>query len=230
MAPASLTLVIPTLNAEAGLALLLPELARHLPEAALLIADGGSTDATAALAGQSGASVITTATGRGTQLRAAIAACKTPWLLVLHADSRIGADLPAAIEAHIRKYPEQAGYGHLRFDSRHPAAAFIACMANLRARLFGLPYGDQGLLISRSLYEQAGGYPDWPLMEDVALVRKLGRRRLRPLAATVTTSASRYERDGYLPRSLRNLGCLLAYFRGVPVAEIARRYAAGGKA
>jgi hypothetical protein len=100
-------------------------------------------------------------------------------------------------------------------------------MAAWRARRLGLPYGDQGLLIGRAFLESLGGYPPLPLMEDVALVRRIGRRRLDALAADAVTSAARYRREGYVARPLRNLFCLGLYFAGVPPAAIRRLYGRG---
>jgi hypothetical protein len=94
----------------------------------------------------------------------------------------------------------------------------------LRCVLLGLPYGDQGLLISRRLYEEVGGYRPLPLMEDVDLVRRL-RGRLRPLAARALTSAERYRRDGYLGRSVRNAVLLARYFAGADPERLAKAYA-----
>ncbi|HYU13525.1 MAG TPA: glycosyl transferase family 2, partial [Stellaceae bacterium] len=93
-----------------------------------------------------------------------------------------------------------------------------------RCRVLALPYGDQGLLISRQLYDAVGGFAAIPLMEDVDLVRRLGRRRLAPIGATAVSSARRYRSGGYLRRPLRNLLCLSLYFAGVPPQRIARLY------
>jgi hypothetical protein len=97
-------------------------------------------------------------------------------------------------------------------------------MVAWRCRALALPYGDQGLLIARSLYDAVGGFAAIPLMEDVDLVRRLGRRRLAPIAATAVASAHRYRSAGYLRRPLRNLFCLSLYFAGVPPRRIARLY------
>lgn len=93
-----------------------------------------------------------------------------------------------------------------------------------RCRVLALPYGDQGLLISRGFYEELGGYRAVPLMEDVDLVRRIGRRRLRALPARAVTSAEKYRRDGYLIRPLRNLLCLGLYSVGVPPRYIESIY------
>ncbi|MBN9259863.1 MAG: glycosyl transferase family 2, partial [Hyphomicrobium sp.] len=94
----------------------------------------------------------------------------------------------------------------------------------LRCALFRLPYGDQGLLIPRQLYQQVGGYNRLPLMEDVDLVRRIGRRRMTLLRTRAVTSAARYQQDGYVRRSARNLSCLALYFLRVPTRIIARLY------
>ncbi len=94
-----------------------------------------------------------------------------------------------------------------------------------RCRRLALPYGDQGLLLPRALLDAVGGVRPLPLMEDLDLVRRLGRRRLSALDADAVTSAARWERDGWLRRSARNLLCLGLFFAGVPPRLIARVYA-----
>ena len=100
----------------------------------------------------------------------------------------------------------------------------MAGWANLRSRWFGLPYGDQGLLIHRSLYRTVGGYPEQPLMEDVAIARSLGRARLTGLNAVARTGADRYLRDGWLRRGARNLWTLARYFLGASPEALAKAY------
>ena len=90
--------------------------------------------------------------------------------------------------------------------------------------MFALPYGDQGLLIHRDLLRAAGGIRPLPLMEDVDLVRRLGRHRLVRLDAAAVTSAAKWQRDGWTRRSARNLLCLALWFLGVPAHCIARLY------
>ena len=97
-------------------------------------------------------------------------------------------------------------------------------LVRLRNSLFGLPYGDQGLLVSKHLYQSIGGYQNYPLMEDVDIVRRLGRRALIPIGSRATTSAIRFQQDGYWSRATRNLACLGLFYFGVPVDTIARVY------
>ncbi|KRS12779.1 glycosyl transferase [Roseovarius atlanticus] len=222
---AKLSVVMPTLNAEAGLARALPALAEGL-EAGLIrelvISDGGSDDATARIAEAAGAVLVTGAASRGGQLRRGVGVARGEWLLVVHADTALPQGWPEVVKAHIASGQGAAAF-RLSFDARGLAPVIVAGWANLRSKVFGLPYGDQGLLLSRSDYDAAGGYPDIPLMEDVALARALGRR-VALLPATVTTSAERYRRDGWLRRGGRNLWLLLRYLGGVRPEELARRY------
>lgn len=118
----------------------------------------------------------------------------------------------------------KAGYFRLRFDTSASQARRVERLATLRCRLLGLPYGDQGLLISRALYEYLDGFKPLPLMEDVELVRRIGSKNLVPLDTEALTSAARYERDGWLRRPLRNLCCLSLYFLGVSPGTLQRLY------
>ena len=108
-----------------------------------------------------------------------------------------------------------AGYFRFALDDPARAARLVERVVRLRGRLLGLPYGDQGLLIGRTFYDKLGGYKRLPLMEDVDIVRRIGRNRPRPIAATAVTSAAKYRRDGYLLRPIRNLFLLGLYTAGV---------------
>jgi hypothetical protein len=119
---------------------------------------------------------------------------------------------------------DKAGYFALALDDPAPAARHLERLVVWRCRALALPYGDQGLLIHRDLYDAIGGYAAIPLMEDVEFARRLGRARLTPLDATMLSSARRYRSGGYLRRPLRNLFCLSLYFAGVPAQKIAKLY------
>jgi hypothetical protein len=90
--------------------------------------------------------------------------------------------------------------------------------------MLGLPYGDQGLLISRTLYDEVGGYLDVPLMEDVMIVRAIGKPHLTELNAEARTSAAKYERDGWGKRSWRNAFLLIRFLLGAKPEDLAKRY------
>jgi len=187
----------------------------------VILSDGGSRDATARLAEEAGAVMIAGAPSRGGQLRRGVAAAGGDWLLILHADSV----LPRGWAGMVRAQMERGGPAcfRLRFDAAGAAPALVAGWANLRTRVIGLPYGDQGLLISRTAYDAAGGYPEIALMEDVAMARAL-RGRIAMLPGAITTSAARYIREGWLRRGARNLTLLLRYLGGADPDRLARRY------
>lgn len=220
---APISVIIPTLNAGDALPACLMALGEGLQEGLireLIISDGGSDDSTLKTAQAAGAEIVTGPPSRGGQLRRGAAMAQGDWLLFLHADTQLAQGWTASVLAHLPSDTPAAF--RLAFDSRHPMARVTAAWANLRSRAFNLPYGDQGLLLPRTLYDKAGGYPDQPLMEDVALARTLGPITLLP--ATALTSADRYQRDGWLRRGIRNLLTLIRYATGTSPETLAKTY------
>ena len=223
---APLTVIIPVLNAEQTLPKCLSALGAGLQAGLireLILSDGGSSDASRTIAEAAGATWVTGPASRGGQMRRGAALAQGEWLLFLHADTVLAMGWAEVAHAHLVQDNGKAGYYRLRFDTAGLPARIVAGWANLRSRVFGLPYGDQGLLISRALYDEVGGFADQPLMEDVLMARML-RGRLRALNATATTSASKYQRQGWVRRGARNLLTLCRYFLGVSPARLARDY------
>lgn len=224
-----LSIVIPTLDAartlKATLAALAEASATRLAHE-IIISDGGSSDDTVALAMRAGARAVSGPPGRGVQLAAGAAAASGDWLLFLHADTRPQPGWTDAVRRFCANPANAVAAGYFRFalDERCRAARRVEWLVRLRCRLLALPYGDQGLLIARAAYHALGGFRALPLMEDVDLARRLGRRRLRPLGHDAVTSAERYRRDGWWRRPLRNLACLSLYFLGVAPKHLLRLY------
>jgi rSAM/selenodomain-associated transferase 2 len=227
-----ISVIIPTLNAEALLAQTLSALVPAAVDGLVrevIVVDGGSSDATAAIADQAGATFVARSGGRGYQLMAGAHRARFPWLLFLHADTVLEAgwerEAAAFMEAiDTGKHPPAAAAFRFALDDAGLRPRLLERLVALRCALLRLPYGDQGLLIGKPLYGDVGGYGSHPLMEDVDLVLRLGRRRLAMLRPRAVTSAVRYQRDGYVRRSMRNLFCLILFFLRVPTTVIRRVY------
>jgi rSAM/selenodomain-associated transferase 2 len=225
---APLSVVVPALNAAAELPATLAALA---PAAIgglireVIVVDGGSSDATREIAEEAGARVIETAPGRGGQLRGGASAARGQWLLFLHADTALEPGWEAEAQAFLREEPARAAVFTLAFDATGLAPRLVAAGAMIRTRMARAPYGDQGLLIPRALYDEVGGYRDMPLMEDVDIVDRLNRRGgFKVLKSKATTSARRYQRDGFAARVARNALCITLFRAGVDPAKIAKIY------
>jgi rSAM/selenodomain-associated transferase 2 len=218
--------VIPTFNAAETLPETLAALRGATSIGEVIVADGGSSDETVDCARSAAARVVVAPRGRGGQVAAGAAAASGDWLFFLHADCRLEPGWETAVDAFVTapQAESRAGYFDLALDDPAPAARRLEHIVAWRCRALALPYGDQGLLIARALYDVVGGFAPLPLMEDVDLVRRLGRHRLARIGARCIASARRYRRDGYFQRPLRNLLCLALYFAGVPPARIVRLY------
>src|SRR5581483_3907031 len=220
-----ISVVIPTLNAEATLARTLASLVPAAVDGLVrqvVVTDGGSSDRTLEIADNAGADIVRHGRGRGPQLAAGAQSARFPWLLFLHADTSLEPG-----------WEREASLFMARIDAgERPAAAAAFRFAlddtglgpRLLERLVALRSGAQGLLIPRRLYAEVGGYRPLAIMEDVDLVRRLGRRRTAILRCRAVTSAERFRRDGYLFRSARNLLCLALYTLRVPPHVISRIY------
>lgn len=230
-----LSIIIPTLDAAGQLGPTLDALEDQASEietgfeTEIIIADGGSTDATRDVvlaAGAAGARVITAPRGRGLQLGAGAREASGQWLMFLHADTRLAPGWRGHVAAFITDPDNRERAATFRFalDDDGGPARRLERMVAWRNRALGLPYGDQGLVIGREFYDRLGGFAPKVLMEDVDMARLIGAKRLVMLECKAVTSAERYRQGGYLLRPARNIFCLMLYFLGVPVAIIARIY------
>ena len=219
-----LSIIVPMLDEAAQL----PELLNHLlplqrAGCEILLVDGGSTDGTVHRARLSGYTVLDAARGRAAQMNAGAAQASGEALLFLHADTR----LPFGAQHLIRASLARSEWG--RFDvnitGRPWMLRVVSLMMNLRSRLTGIATGDQAIFVKRHLFEQLGGFPVLPLMEDVEMSRRLLTvSRPACLAQRVTTSGRRWETRGVW-RTIWLMWCLRwAYWRGTQASELARRY------
>ena len=225
-----ISVVIPTLNAEAGLAATLTSLVPAAVDGLVreaIVVDGGSRDRTLEVADHAGADIVSSEPGRGAQLRAGAARAKFPWLLFLHPDI----ELELGWEREAGQFIERVEAGR----RRDAAAVFrfgldddgfdlrtLERIAAFRSSTLKVPYGDQGLLISRALYTEVGGYTALPQLEDLDIVRRLGRSRITMLRSRVLGNAARIRSEGFLKPVLRGQLCLALYMLNVPVPRIAQ--------
>lgn len=223
----SLSIVIPALNEAEHIAATLERLQplrRRGVE--VVVVDGGSSDATVALAQAAADCVMTAERGRALQMNAGAAAAKGEILCFLHADTRLPEGADGLIIDGLARSRRSWGRFDVRIEGRHPMLKVIAWMMNRRSRLTGIATGDQAIFVTRSLFEAAGRFPPIPLMEDIALSRQL-KIYGRPLciAHRLTTSGRRWERHGVWRTMLLMWRLRLAYRLGADPAALAARYA-----
>jgi len=216
----TISVVIPTLNEEDSLLAAIRS-AKDADE--IVVVDGGSSDRTRAVAEESGARVVETAPSRGLQMAEGARTSRGDWILFLHADTRLSDQACPFVR---RLLPAvMGGAFRLRFDSPRLIYRALELVVRARTRGLRLPYGDQAIFCRRTAYAAAGGMPAFPVMEDVAFIRALGRTgKLAFPAIDVVTSPRRYERRGPIRSSIRNLWLLTRYLAGADVSDLARAY------
>ena len=227
MSRLTVSIVVPVLNEAARLPGLLDQLTADFPGCEIVVVDGGSTDGTAELV-RPPAKVVHSEAGRGHQLNAGAAATTGDVLWFVHADTQ---PEPAAV-GQIRDAlsdPAVVGGGlHIAFDRQTPALRYVAWSSNVRARRLGSIFGDQAMWIRRDVFDRLGGFPEWPLMEDLEMSRRLGRTgRLALLPSKALASSRRFDEHGTVRLLVFMQWLKLAYMAGADPAVLARRYAAG---
>ncbi len=220
-----ISVVIPALNEAAHIVASLSDLA-PLRAAAheLILVDGGSRDATRTLARPLVDTLIQAPRGRALQMNAGAQAATGDMLWFLHADSRI----PGNAAGVLMRAQREWGRFDVRLSGSHPLLRLVEGMMNLRSRITGVATGDQGIFVTREAFAAVGGYPDIPLMEDIALSKAL-RRRSRPACprTRLITSSRRWEQRGVIRTIALMWRLRLAYALGVDPQRLAERYRAG---
>jgi GT2 family glycosyltransferase len=223
----SLVLIIPTRALTPALAQRIAALRAQLVPSEVVVVEPDEPGAAAPVPTPPGCRRIRATRGRGTQCNAGARASTADLLLFLHDDTT----LPDGAARLIDDAFAEPGLGmacfRLRFDRRHPLLALYAWCSGFDS--VWTTFGDQGYLIRRPLFEAVGGFPDWPLFEDVELARRVRRhggpmRRIRKLPAAVTTSATRFERGGMLRQQVRNTLAMLRFFAGTSPWQLAAEY------
>ena len=223
-----LSIVIPALNEAAGLEATLQALQPlRLRGVELVLADGGSGDATPMLAQPGVDAVVDAPRGRALQMNVGAARARADVLLFLHADTRLPPLADVLVLQAVQRSDHGACWG--RFDVRIEGRAWmlrvVAVLMNLRSRASGIATGDQAMFITRGAFERVGGFPEQPLMEDIEISRRL-KRLGRPacLRARVCTSGRRWEQRGVWRTIVLMWRLRWRYWRGEPAARLAEAY------
>ncbi|HEY9823172.1 MAG TPA: TIGR04283 family arsenosugar biosynthesis glycosyltransferase [Candidatus Sericytochromatia bacterium] len=231
-----ISIIIPVLN-EAGT---IQEILTRLQEAKdveVIVVDGGSRDETLmialsirkTLALSLPIKVISTAAGRANQMNAGAAVASGDILLFLHADTRLPARFDTLLLRALQDVGTMAGAFELRIDAQLRGLRLIEKMVKLRSRFLAMPYGDQAIFLKASTFDEMGGFPDLPIMEDFELMLRLRRHgKIALISAPVVTSGRRWQKLGVVKTTLINQVIIAGYFLGVPPTKLVRWYRQGG--
>ena len=216
-----ISIIIPTFNEERHI----DALADSLQSCEVIIVDGGSSDRTVLFARKRGLHVEQCPGGRAAQLNYGAARASGRVLLFLHADTLLPEDFAVPLLQALADRDVVAGAFSLSIQGAGPALRFIALAANIRSRLLQLPYGDQGIFIASDQFQRFGGFPEIPIMEDLAFIRKAGALgKIRILPQCVRTSARRWQRLGVVRTTLINQLMILGFILRIPPERLASLY------
>ena len=216
----NVTVVIPTYNAEKTINTTLSILKKTFKN--IIIIDGKSKDKTRKICRKHNTQLFTSKRNRGMQLNLGAEKVVTNWIFFIHADSILENTAIEEINAFIsnNKNKYKAASFKLQFDQKNIYSTLLSKMVIFRSKCFKLPYGDQGLIISKAFYNKIGGYKKIPLMEDVEIIRNIGFKNIKILNSYIITDSIRYKSEGWLIRPLINLYCLTLYILGFNINTI----------
>ncbi|MGB3225343.1 MAG: TIGR04283 family arsenosugar biosynthesis glycosyltransferase [Desulforhopalus sp.] len=219
-----ISIIIPTLNEEQVLSKTLASL-QNKNNLEVIVVDGGSSDSTLALARKTDCRIFSGPKGRSRQMNKGAAEARGEILLFLHADTLLPDNFPELIQDAVRQPDFVAGAFSLAIDSPRKSLLGIAWFANLRSRLLHLPYGDQALFITSSLFEILGGFPEMEIMEDFIFMQKIKKKgKVIILSECALTSARRWHNMGIIRTTLINQFIVCGHFIGIPPATLAGWY------
>ena len=219
------SVIVPTLDEEGTLAATL-EAARQPGVHEIIVVDGGSTDATRAVAEHLADAVLDAPRGRATQMNAGVTRASGDILLFLHADTLLPANFAEVVSTACAPPDVIGGRFDVQLEPTSPLLNLVATLINLRSRLSRIATGDQAIFIRRDVFACLGGYAALPLMEDVDLSRRMKRAgQIACLRARVVTSSRRWQRDGVIRTILRMWMLRLLFFCGVSAETLVRFYA-----
>ena len=222
----SLSIIIPVLNE----ARILPDRLEALQfarcrDVELIVVDGGSADGSLEISHALCDRTLQSPAGRAKQMNQGAQHASSEWLLFLHADTRLGGEAFEALLEALSGDPDW-GWFNVRIEGKHPLLTLTAAMMNARAGLTKVATGDQGIFVRKALFDAVGGFPDMPLMEDVALSKVLrGVARSTVIRTPLATDGRRWDQGGWFSTVLKMWGLRLAYWAGVGPGRLANYYA-----
>jgi rSAM/selenodomain-associated transferase 2 len=219
-----ISVVVPVLN-EAGRIKSALASFENATNVEVIVVDGGSQDETVEIAKSLGVQVISSPIGRACQMNAGAKVATGDILLFLHADTRLPAKFDTLVRETLSKPGIVAGAFELAIDAELPGLRLIETMVNWRSRFLSLPYGDQAIFIPADVFQDMGGFPEMPIMEDFEFVLRLRRvGRIEIVPVPVLTSARRWQKLGVAKTTLINQLIILGYFLGVSPEQLVRWY------
>jgi rSAM/selenodomain-associated transferase 2 len=221
----TVSVIIPALNEEKNIKACIKSI-KGIEPLEIIVVDGGSTDNTKEIAEREGAIVIQSPKGRGIQMNMGASIANGDILLFLHADAIIPNKVD--IRSYIASEDHIGGFFRLRFDDSSISTRLVEFFANLRARMFLLPYGDQAIFIRKDVFKKIGGFKEYPFLEDIELARQLKKiGKLRHLPYDVIVSSRRIQK-GYpfspILISIRNVLIVLLFISGISPYTLLRFY------
>ncbi len=221
-----LTIVIPVLNEAPILSERLEALQFvRCRDVELIVVDGGSTDDSFGIASARSDHTLKAPAGRAKQMNEGARHANGEWLLFLHADTRLGEEAFDALLEALSGEPDW-GWFDVHIEGKHPLLLVTAAMMNARAGLTKVATGDQGLFMKKALFDAVGGFPDMPLMEDVALSKALrGIAKSKVVRTPLVTDGRRWDQGGWFRTVLKMWGLRFAYWAGVGPDRLADYYA-----
>ncbi|NER30019.1 MAG: glycosyltransferase family 2 protein [Symploca sp. SIO1C4] len=224
MATSQISIIIPVLNEASKIAETLAN-AYNASNVEVIVVDGGSQDQTIEIALSFGAQVLSSPAGRANQMNTGALAASGEILLFLHGDTRLPTNFDTLIRQAIASPDTIAGAFELRIDSHMGGLRLIEKIVNARSHWFSMPYGDQAIFLQKSVFQEIGGFPNLPIMEDFELMRRLrGLGKIAIVSATVLTSGRRWQKLGVVKTTLINQLIIIGYFLGVPPKILVRCY------
>jgi len=220
----NVTVVIPTYNSEKTITTTLNSITKYFNK--IIIVDAESSDLTIELSQKYKTKIIKSIQSRGSQLLLGSKKVSTDWIFFLHSDTVLERKNIIEVKKFISddlNYFKAASF-KIKFNKNNIWSYLLGFIVNIRSKYLKLPYGDQGLLISKKFYKKVGGYKEIPLMEDVTIIRDIGFSNIKILNSYVVTDSIRYETQGWLVRPMINLYCLTLYFFGFNINNINKIY------